>query len=58
MDVAKKAVDLLFDYSQNEERLEITHFGGEPTLNFPAIRYVTEYVEQKTKLLVNRLTFI
>jgi uncharacterized protein len=56
-DVAKKAVDLLLDYSQNEQKLEITHFGGEPTLNFPAIKYVTEYAEQKASALGKSIDF-
>jgi uncharacterized protein len=45
--IAQSAVDILFDYSQDEIDLEITHFGGEPTLNFAAIRYVTQYSEAK-----------
>jgi hypothetical protein len=51
IDVARSAVDLLFDYSGNERDLNITHFGGEPTLNFPAIQFVTEYSERKASLL-------
>jgi len=47
LEIAKSAVDVLFDYSGNETDLFITHFGGEPTLNFPAIQFVTEYAEQK-----------
>jgi uncharacterized protein len=46
-DVARAAVDLLFDYSRDAPRLTIVHFGGEPTLNFRAIRLVTEYAEQR-----------
>jgi uncharacterized protein len=56
-EVATKAIDLLFDYSQNQQRLEITHFGGEPTLNFAAIKYVTEYVEQKASALGKSVDF-
>lgn len=47
LEIARLGVDLLFNYSQDEKDLYITHFGGEPTLNFPAIQYVTEYAEQK-----------
>lgn len=57
LDVARAAVDLLFDYSQNERLLYITHFGGEPTLNFPAIKYVTEYAEHKASLLGKSIDF-
>ena len=56
-DVARKAIDLLFDYSKNEKQLEITHFGGEPTLNFPAIKYVTEYAEEKASALGKSINF-
>ena len=45
--VACAAVDLLFDYSLRETELQITHFGGEPTLNFPGIRIATEYAESR-----------
>jgi uncharacterized protein len=44
--IAKAAVDLLFAYSRDAQTLQITHFGGEPTLNFEAIRAVTEYAEE------------
>lgn len=46
-ETALKAIDLLVDYSANSEELHITHFGGEPTLNFPVLKKVTEYVTQK-----------
>lgn len=57
LDIARAAVDLLFEYSQNEEHLAITHFGGEPTLNFPAIQHVTEYAEQKATLQGKSVSF-
>jgi uncharacterized protein len=56
-DVGRKAIDLLFDYSQNQPDVTITHFGGEPTVNFRAIRAITEYAEQKAKLLHKTATF-
>ena len=46
-EVMRAAIDLLFDYSGEETELNIVHFGGEPTLNFSAIRAATEYVEQQ-----------
>ncbi len=49
LDVARPAVDLLFDYSEDGAELNITHFGGEPTLNFKTIKFVTEYAEEKAK---------
>jgi uncharacterized protein len=54
---ARSAVDLLFDYSQKETDLSITHFGGEPLLNFPMVQYITEYAEKKAKLLGKSIYF-
>lgn len=48
-DIARKAVDLLFDYSLAEPVVNILHFGGEPTLHFPSVQRVTEYAEEKAK---------
>jgi uncharacterized protein len=47
-EVAKRAIDLLFCYSLNETELHIAHFGGEPTLNFQAVKAVTEYAERRS----------
>ena len=44
-DTARSAVKLLFDYSANSPNVTIVHFGGEPTMNLPAIKMVTEYAE-------------
>jgi uncharacterized protein len=55
--VAIGAVDLLFNYSQNERDLSIVHFGGEPTLNFAAIQRVTEYAEKRAAELGKSLEF-
>ncbi|MEV4377863.1 radical SAM protein [Streptosporangium sp. NPDC049644] len=46
-DVAVAAIDLLLDYSGDEKVLQVTHFGGEPTLNFAGVRYATQYAESK-----------
>jgi uncharacterized protein len=48
--IARRAVDLLFDYSFEEPVVNILHFGGEPTLNFPSVQRVTEYAEEKASL--------
>jgi uncharacterized protein len=45
--VAKKALDLFFDYSQGRKELFVTYFGGEPTLNFKVMQQATEYAEIK-----------
>jgi uncharacterized protein len=47
LSIAAKAVDLLLDYSNDQSELNITFFGGEPTLNYPVIKCITEYVQQK-----------
>ncbi|MER7752252.1 radical SAM protein [Kitasatospora sp. NPDC097643] len=49
LDTARAGIDLLFDYARDEPEVTITHFGGEPTLNLPAIRFATEYAEQKAE---------
>jgi uncharacterized protein len=49
LETAKAGVDLLFDYSLNAPEVSITHFGGEPTLNFAAIQVATEYAEERAK---------
>jgi uncharacterized protein len=48
IDVARLAVDLIFDYSGDRSSIAITHFGGEPTMNFRAIQFATEYAEKKS----------
>ncbi len=55
--VAQAAIDLLFDYSQEEKELCITYFGGEPFLNFALIKSVTEYVENKEKSSNKKVKF-
>ena len=55
--VAQAAIDLLFDYSQEEEELHLTYFGGEPLLNFPLIKSITEYVEKKEELSGKKVRF-
>jgi uncharacterized protein len=45
--VARAAVDLLLEYSRDESCLELTHFGGEPLLNFPVLAGATEHAEAK-----------
>ena len=42
-EVARAAVKLLFDYSGDASKVSVVHFGGEPTMNMPGIKLVTEY---------------
>jgi hypothetical protein len=46
-DVTKRAIDLLFDDSGQEAILGITHFGGEPIMNFRGIQTATEHAERR-----------
>lgn len=43
--VAQAAIDLLVEFSGEETRLDVTHFGGEPLLNFATLASTTEYAE-------------
>ena len=56
-EVARAAVDLLFDYSFDERQLAITHFGGERALNFLGIQLVTEYAEAKANASGKSVSF-
>ncbi|PEI83397.1 radical SAM protein [Bacillus toyonensis] len=56
-EIALRAIDLLFEYSRDESHLSITHFGGEPTLNFQAIQYTTEYAEALAKKMNKTVEF-
>lgn len=56
-EIALKAIDLFFEYSRDQSHLNITHFGGEPTLNFPAIQYTTEYAESLAKKMNKTVQF-
>ena len=48
-EVGKAAVDYIVKNSQNRRHCEIDFFGGEPLLNMPMIREVTEYIRAKEK---------
>lgn len=58
LEVARAAVNLLFDYSGDKTDLSIAHFGGEPLVNFSLMRYVTEYAEQKAELSGKKVSFL
>ncbi len=45
-DTIEKAIDLLIRYSGKEEDLQLTLFGGEPTLHVDGIRHAVEYAEE------------
>lgn len=56
-EVTRRAVDLLFEYSREERELEITHFGGEPTLHLAGVRLATEYAEQRARSTGKSISF-
>jgi uncharacterized protein len=45
-EVAKQSVDYLIKRSGNRPNLQVTFFGGEPTLNFEGIRKVVSYCKE------------
>lgn len=55
--IATRAVDFLFEYSENGAELSITHFGGEPLLNFEVLRVATEYAERRAQEANRTVTF-
>lgn len=48
-EVGKAAVDYIIANSGNRKNCEIDFFGGEPLINMPVVKYVTEYVREKEK---------
>lgn len=57
LEVAQRGIDLLFRYSRDEAELHVAHFGGEPTLNFKAVKAVTEYAESRASEAGKRVHF-
>ncbi|MDD4530873.1 MAG: radical SAM protein, partial [Candidatus Gracilibacteria bacterium] len=50
---AKKVVDTIFFTTSNAVNIEFQ--GGEPLLNFEIVKFITEYAEEKAKILDKRL---
>lgn len=46
-DTIVKAIDLVFQYSRDSERVSITLFGGEPTLNMPGIVTAVDHANRR-----------
>ena len=55
--VARAAVDLLIEYSGEETALEVTHFGGEPLLNFSTLVSATEYGQDRAAAAGKSIAF-
>ena len=47
--VGKAAVDYIINHSGPRKHCEIDFFGGEPLMNMPVVKAVTEYVRQREK---------
>jgi len=56
-EVAQQAVEFLFEHSGPLEELVIVFFGGEPLLNFEAIRFVVDLATEKGKEAGKRVSF-
>jgi uncharacterized protein len=56
-EVARKAVDFLMEQSRGEEEVTITFIGGEPLLEFPLLRRIAEYAEQRAVPLGKRMRY-
>ncbi len=47
VETGKKAIDFLLEQSGNREQLELDFFGGEPLMNFDAVKEIVEYARSK-----------
>ena len=48
-EVGEAAVEYIVAHSKNRVHCEIDFFGGEPLVNLPVVKYVTEYVRRREK---------
>ena len=48
-EVGKKAIDFVIRESGNRKNIEVDYFGGEPLMNFDAVREITEYAKEEGK---------
>lgn len=46
-EVARKAVDYLYEHSASSESIAVAFYGGEPLLNYPLIQKMVAYVEEQ-----------
>ncbi len=54
---AVKAVDFLFNRSEDSKNLEIDFYGGEPLLNFDILKFCTEYAFKRAETENKKITF-
>ncbi len=48
-EVGEAAVEYIIEHSRGRKHCEIDFFGGEPLVNLPVVRHVTEYVRRREK---------
>lgn len=48
-EMGKKAIDFLIEHSGNREKLDVDFFGGEPLLNFDAVKEIILYMYKRGK---------
>lgn len=56
-EVGFKAIDFLLEKSGKRRNVELDFFGGEPLLNFPVIKAVTEYGERKAAIAGKKIKY-
>ncbi len=50
VETGKKAIDFVVNASGNRHNIEIDYFGGEPLMNFEAVKEITEYAKEQGRL--------
>lgn len=48
-ETGKKAIDFVIEESGNRKHLEVDFFGGEPMMNFEAVKEILEYAKERAK---------
>lgn len=56
-ETGKRALDFLIKHSDQRKNIEVDFFGGEPTLNFSAVKEIVEYGRQLEKGTDKRFRF-
>jgi len=56
-EIGKKAIDLLISQSGNRKNLEIDFFGGEPLMNFEAVKEIISYALSQENLKSKKFKF-
>lgn len=47
VDTGKKAIDFLLEHSKGRRNLELDFFGGEPLMNFKAVKAIVQYARER-----------